>query len=277
VPPANAPQETHEFDVTNPSGQEFKFVLVGGGEYQFAADIDSGGDFSLGRFGAGIDVYDFQGGSLGVGAGVEPWKDIHNFNFDMLFNWKTGQDWSVFFGGTVQSSRESGADFGESLIYGGSGGFTVKASRDLTIGGGVAVLSQLDDNARIIPIFVLDWAITNDMSLRTTSAAAVSNRNGLELVWDVSRDWELAVGAAYEFSRFRLDDGGPVPAGVGENTSTPLWFRARYMPSKTISIDMLAGFTLGGELQMDDFNGITQVKSDYNTGFFLGAFASFRF
>ena len=78
--------------------------------------------------------------------------------------------------------------------------------------------------------------------------------------------WELGLGIAYQKRRFRLDDhrnpsgrprsvapgnGDPNRDGVGQETSVPIYVRARWAPSKTAFVDVYGGVTVGGEVRLE--------------------------
>jgi hypothetical protein len=286
-----------EVDVTTQEGQQWRFILIGGAEYQFETDLEAGSDFSVSRYGGGIaaqtdlsrdfsmafqagytlDLYDFNTGALGVAPPAEPWDNIHTLTITAIFSLDLNNDWTLFGGPLFQSSREANADFGDSISAGGAIGVTYKASRDLIIGGGVAVVSQIEEEARIVPIIVVDWKIASHFRLRNTSTGNVANRTGLELVYEASQNWEFAFGAASQYSRFRLDDIAPAPGGVGEDSSIPLWLRASYMPSQQVQINGVVGVNSYGELELHNASGVGIAQSDYDTAFFVGVFGTFRF
>ena len=285
-----------EVDVTTPTGQQFHFVISGGAEYQFETSLDTG-DMSVARSGGGVgvqtkfsddlraavninygvDLYRFDGHALGIVFPGEAWDTIHTITATAIFSLDLSNDWTVFGGPQIQTARETGADWGDSISGGGAIGLTYQWSRDLTIGGGVSVVTQLEDDPRILPIIVIDWAITNDFRLRNQTTNSSISRTGLELVYEAGRGLEFAIGGAFQFSRFRLDDVAPVPGGVGEDEGAPVWFRATFKPTQRISIDGVAGFNFDGELHLISSNGTTIAESDYDPAFFAGVFASIEF
>ena len=287
----------NEVDVTADKGDQWKITLIGGVEYQFETDVDVNSDFSLVRYGGGIgvqtdptsdfsmalftsytmDVYDFSPGALGLAAPAEPWDNIHTLTASAIFSLNLDNKWTIFGGPLFQSAREANADFGDSITAGGAAGLTFKASRDLVIGGGVAVVSQIEDEARIIPLIIVNWEIANDFVIRNTSTVNVANRNGLELVYKAGKSWEFAFGVASQFSRFRLDDVAPAADGVGEDSSIPLWFRTGYMPINDVKIDLILGVNTDGELELFDADGNGITESNYDAAFFIGVIGSLRF
>lgn len=287
---------TTETTVTD-NGREYRFTIFGGGVHQFETDIDSGGDFDVSSLGAGaifshdfseelsmglqisygLDMYDFSGTALTVVPPASPWDDIHTITAAAIFSYKLNNDWSIFGGPLFQSARESGADFGDSVTGGAAIGATYRVKPDFTIGGGVAIMSQLEDDPRIVPFLILNWGFADNFSVRNTSPTNAINRSGLELVYSANPHWEFAAGFASRFSRFRLDSDAPSPNGVGEDSSLPIWFRATYKASERCAIDGIIGVNADGELRLQSATGGLIASSDYDAGFFAGLFASLRF
>lgn len=285
-----------EVEITTEQGQEWKFTIGGGAEYQFKTNLGSS-DFSLARYGGALgaqtdltrdlsmslfasyalDLYDFDPGALGVAPPAEPWDSIHTFTAAAIFSLDLANDWGAFGGPVFQSARESNADFGDSITAGGVFGLTYTASRDLTIGGGIGVMSELEDDARIFPIIIVDWHINNDWRLRNTSTVNAANRTGIELIFHANDNWEFALGGASQYSRFRLDDVAPAPDGIGEDSSLPFWFRASYMPSQQLKVDAILGVNTSGELDLANSSGTGIASNNYDAAFFIGVFGTFRF
>ncbi len=156
-------------------------------------------------------------------------------------------------------------------------GATYAYSEQLVFGGGVGVLSQLEDDVRAFPVLVLNWKINDELQLTTQGGGRSATGTGLELIWDGGDGWEFAVGGRYEFRRFRLDNSGAGPGGVGEETIVPFWVRASTQFSDNVTVSAYAGFTLGGDLLMEDENGNRIGKQDYDPAAFLGIFAKVTF
>ena len=274
-----------------------QFSLHGGAEYQFETDIDDGGDFSVVRGGVGLtartqfnqdvsmafrldyslDSYDFSGAAAGLGF-ADPWDDIHTLSLGAIFSVDAGNDWTIFGGPILQLAGEGGADVGDSIQGGGLIAASYRISDSLTLGGGVGVVTQIEDSARAFPVFVINWQINEKLALRNTSAAGAGTRNGLELVYDFDSDWEIAFGGAYQFKRFRLDDrSNASDEGVGEDSSVPIWGRLTYRVGANGRINFYAGAAFGGELRLETSGGSTIGSSDYDTAAVVGISGSIRF
>ena len=282
--------------VVTDEGREIHFDVTAGLAYQLDADIDNGGDFSLSRFSAGLgvqtdfdkdihlrvragfglDSYNFGGNALNLG-GAEPWSDVHTIGFDAVLSYDINDYWTLFGGPIIQFSRETGADWTDSITGGGGLGAAYHFSKDFTLGGGLIVSSQIEDDIRIFPILIVNWRISDSWRLSSRTESIATGFTGIELVYDPASAWEFALGGAQRFSRFRLDDTGIAPHGVGQDESTPFWLRASYTANSHFRVDARAGVNTGGTLRIEDSNGNRISKSDYSIAPFFGVWVNFTF
>ena len=89
--------------------------------------------------------------------------------------------------------------------------------------------------------------------------------------------WDLFLGGRYEKERFRLSSDGPVPGGIGENSSFPLFAGANYSFTKKIRASIVGGVKIGGELRQEDQQGRLVAQEDYDSAPFLGVTFTGRF
>ena len=266
----------------------------GGAVYQFDADLDEGGSYDVKRFtfqagqgygwdprtsvslalGYSYDGYSFSRGS-GIGAAA-PWEDVHSFSLGVPMRKGIGDDWSAFLIPSVQSSGESGSSFDETITGGVLTGVAYRFGEHLTIGPGVGVVSQLEDSATIFPVLIIDWKITDTLSLETGRGLGASMGPGLTLNYRADRNWSFSVGGRYEKVRFRLDDRGTVPGGIGEDRSFPLYAGFTYSYSPEIKLSFVGGVEFGAELAVEDSDGNRIMKESSDPGGFLGFTFSFR-
>lgn len=273
----------------------FVITFSSGLEHQFDADIDGGGDFSVSRLGFALearsqplpdldlsvkfnyalDAYSFSG--ITALGGADPWEDVHTFGLQATASYHASREWTIFGGPILQISRESGADWDNAFSGGAVIGATYAYSEELVFGLGVGVLSQLEDSERAFPVLVLNWKISDGLRLTTQGGGRSATGTGLELIWDRGDGWEFAVGGRYEFRRFRLDNSGAAPGGVGEETLVPFWVRASTQFDDNITVNLYGGFTFGGDLLMENQDGNRIGKEDYDPAAFLGISAKVTF
>jgi hypothetical protein len=263
---------------------------------QFDSDLDSGGGFRADRaytavnlsyafekkrtvsfsLGYGFGGYDFYGQS-GL-AGLTPWKNIHSTSLSMPVRWTLDDErWTLFAVPTLRSSAEEGASFSSSIHGGGFLGLSYYIDEHLTIGSGIGVLSQIEDNPRVFPVLLIDWKISETLSLGTGRGEGATLGPGLFLTWQPDIRWSLSIGGRYEKFRFRLDDEGTAPRGVGEDRTFPLLISATCNLSRQAQINLSGGLLLGGRLRLEDEEGHEIDEQDYDPAPFFGATFRYRF
>jgi hypothetical protein len=280
---------------SDPRSSDWQVSLVGGAVKQFETSIDSGGDFEIDNFfvrasasrnfanawNAGITVdygedrYKFSGNS-GFG-GLDPWSTVRNIRVSLPIRYRTDSNWTFIGVPSLRYSGERGASFSDSQLWGLFAGAAYRFSDSLTIGPGFGVFTDIEDSNSVFPILLIDWKISDTLSLRTGAGLEASRGPGVSLSWAPAEKWSFGLGTRYEKSRFRLDDSGPAPDGVGEDRSVPVAISAKYMPSRDLELTLLAGVEFAGRLRLEDRRGNRLSDSDYDKAPFAGAFARVRF
>ena len=289
APLAGASEQSRTGNTSN--GSPWSFSLRGGYAYQFDADLDRGDSFSTSSlfiqggpvyspdhrrsvslsFGYGYDGYDFSG------TRQAPWQDVHSLRLSAPVRWGFGREWTFIGVPTLRFTAENSSDWGDGVTGGGFAGVSYRVSDRLTIGPGIGILSQLEDDVSIFPILIIDWKITDRLSLGTGRGLAATQGPGLTMNLDLDDRWDLFAGGRYEKQRFRLADDSPVAGGIGEESSIPLFAGANYSFSKKIKASLVGGMKIGGELRQEDSNGSLVAEDDYDPALFFAVTFSGRF
>jgi hypothetical protein len=222
-----------------------------------------------------MDSYDFSNPS--AFGPEQPWDDIHSFRLSLPWRWKINEKWMGFISPTLRYTGESGVDLSDALTGGGFVTFAYRYSDRLSIGPGLAVLTQLEDDTQAIPILAIQWKLTETVSLQTGSGVGATMGPGLTLSWRPKREWSFSVGGRYEKLRFRLDDDGSTPGGIGEDRSFPIFTSIEYRFNPKTRISLLGGLEVGGELRLEDTDGETIMEKDHDRAGFLGMAFSVQF
>ncbi|MDP6541783.1 MAG: hypothetical protein QF444_00520 [Phycisphaerales bacterium] len=262
---------------------------------QFDSSIDNGGKVGVSRYGAELridyhftddddfqlrfqyqrDDWDFSGTS-GMG-NDDPWDLVTTVDLALQWTHQLDNKTQIFGGPIIKWSGDSDAQQSESDVFGGMVGFAHVFSDTFVLGAGVGVIESLEDDSRLFPILVLDWKINDALKLTSDITTRYGSRIGAELVWNPRDDWTLGAGISYDYTRFRLDDAGYAPDGVGEATSLPIHLRATFHSSASVDITVLAGFVFSGELSVFDSSGTTLQTESYDPSGAIGLLARIRF
>ena len=269
----------------------------GGAVYQFDTDLDEGGSYSSSRYNIEIgqsyaidsrnsatlalsysyDDYSFSGGEPGGLAARSPWDDIHSFSLSTPIRMGIDDNWSAFLIPSLRSTGEAGAEFDETITGGAFAGFSYKFGKNLTLGPGLGVVTQLDDSASIFPVLIIKWNITDKLSLETGRGLAATLGPGLTLGYQANQKWSFAVGGRYEKFRFRLDKNGDIPGGIGEDSSIPLFASSTYNVNPKTTVSLVGGVELDGELKAENSDGESITSESSDPGIFAGLTFNMRF
>lgn len=263
--------------------------------HAFEADFtDVAGSVSLSRVGAEVGIrqsldertrislsvggefssYDFSEDSAFAGSTVAPWDETYQLSAAVIVSRQATKSWSWFFGGGADASFESDANLGKSFTGGLVGGVNYQVNENLSLGGGLAVRSRLEDSGLFLPIVSIDWKISEQWKLSNSNEL---NSTGIALVYTPMEQLALSLHAAYQGRAYRLDEDGPFPDAVGRESRIPVWLQARYSFTPRISATLAAGYVVWQEYTVDDNNGneIDQQSADATP--FVGASVVFLF
>jgi hypothetical protein len=281
-----------------PTSKAVQGVIAGGGGYQFRTNFDDGGDLAITRFVAGaqfrlvfteqvslglnlgyrFDRYEFGGNVFpALGSNVDPWRDIHTLGLGAIVNWAIDDRWSVSGGPIAQFAGESDVDVDDAASIGGIVATSYKVSDTLLLGGGIAVLSQIEDDVLVFPTILLDWKINDALRLTTRGGPTAVVRQGLELVYAPHKELEFAFGGRYETERFRLSSDNAFSDGVGEQSAVPIWLRASWLPMPTLRFDLFMGVTPWSQITLEDRDGNELAQDDVDWAPFVGGYVSWAF
>jgi hypothetical protein len=264
------------------------------GVYQSEGDLDGGGNAGWsglilnGAYSRPLNPkldfgftlhYDYQGWTFSDPAafgGTSPWKNINTLALGLMFDYAWEEDLRLGVSPVFGWSYEVGASSNDVLDYGAILTATKIFSPRLALGAGVGVFRQLDET-KVFPVFIVRWQIDDKWRLANPFRAGPSGGAGLELVYAINDNWEVAGGAAYRSYRFRMDDQGFAPRGVGENRFFPVFASLTRKIDRQTRLTLYAGTSAGGQLSVADTNGNDLVEEDYASAPAIGLTLSHRF
>lgn len=183
----------------------------------------------------------------------------------------------MLFSPTLRYYAEDGADLSESQTVSAVTGVFYNVSERLTLGLGVGFAEQLEDDTEIFPFPIITWQITDNLRLANGEGFAATLGPGIGLFYDIDKQWTLGVLARNSLFRFRLDENGGTPNGVGEDSHTAAYAHIDYNISETAIVSAFAGYQFNGELQLEDQNGRTLADEDYEDSLVFGLFTRIKF
>jgi hypothetical protein len=249
--------------------------------YQFNANVDGSGRLSVARYNAALDMSGGAGKDLRLGLSIayeyddydfsgltkfpvaRPWSEVNRFGISAPVHYTLTDNWRLFVSPSVQWAGESHAKWDDAISYGAVAGISYRFRTDAVIGLGAGVYSNIEDTT-VFPYITVNWQMTERIRLINPSRTSPAGPAGLELVYAMDKYWETGLGAAYRSYRFRLEENGPIPNGIGEYKTVPVFARISYKFTPKIRIDVYGGATFVNKIYIEDQDGheLFSTKTD---------------
>jgi len=278
----------------NEQSNEFDFSLSAAPIFFAATDLDRGAKFSLRQyqlrgvatrsfsdstrlgFSFGYDHLDFDFSGITAFGGPEPWRKVHRIGLGLPVFYRAGDSWQFMVSPSLDFSGESGADFNEALRYGAVVSATHRFNPAFSLGAGIGIFHGLEET-NVFPYLAVHLKINEKWVLTNPFSAGPIGPAGLELTYFPSDFWEIGGGGAYRSSRFRLDNHGIAPGGIGQSSGLPAWLRITRKFSRHLKLDLYGGVLLDGELRIEDRDGRKLGSDDFDPAAFMAVNFSARF
>lgn len=214
---------------------------------------------------------------LAAGLGrAAPWDGVTRAGLSAPISYEGADGWSASAVPSFDYFREDGASWSDALSWGALLAVSRQFAERRRIGLGVGVYDALDET-RAFPYLVVDWEFNDRWSLANPLAAGPTGPAGLELRYRFDDNWIVGAGGAYRAYRFRLDDAGLAPGGVGEERGVAAFVRIGRDFGPRYSLDIYAGALLDGELRVDDGAGHELLRTKFDPAPMMGITFTGRF
>jgi hypothetical protein len=223
-------------------------------------------EWSVG-FNVGYQYESWSFSSPSAFGSTAPWGSINRPSAGFNVGYQAQPDLALFVAPQFEWDYETGASQ-NAQNFGAVLGATKVFSRDLILGVGAGVFRQIDET-KVFPFLIVNWRIDDRWKLNNPFRAGPAGGAGLELVYAIDDNWDVAGGGTYRQYRFRLKDSGPNANGIGQNQGIPLFARLTRKLGPNGRLDLYAGATVAGTLKLRDPGGNTLVSSDYNAAPFV--------
>lgn len=274
-----------------PSKRPITYSVRLGGEMGLNANLDTAGDATVSRARAGLTVgipagergqmslgydyeisgYDFDGATAIIPGAADPWDVVHTHSLSATYFRRASRRWFWLVGGNVSWSAEEHADFGDAATYGGFGAAQFAVTEKLLVGLGVGARSRIEDSVVVYPVILLDWTVSERFKVSN------EGRPGLTLSYVPDETLSFDLTGTYEFRDFRLDDGGPLPDGVGSDSRMPISLGVTWTPRPMFTFGARAGVYFFQEFEAMDSNGFTVGSDDADAAPFFALEGRIRF
>jgi hypothetical protein len=263
------PQEL-EIAPTPPDFPLWDFRIGADGYTTTAADFDGGpGDVSRTvagvtagttitlsqRFQVRLDTraeyrnYQFNDATMFDPEQGHPFTSMYRAYVDGLGLFQVTDQWQAAFGARIASQGEDDADVNDTLTGRLYAGPIWKVNEDLTLGLGIVVQSRLEDSPLVAPAPLVTYRFNRAYSFHLNAL------EGVELRWDPSERYGLALEFDWEYNEFRLDDDSFAADGVFRETAVRLGLHANWRPTPNLDLTAGIGSFIWQELELLDAGG----------------------
>ncbi|MCA3449881.1 MAG: hypothetical protein INF92_05820 [Rhodobacter sp.] len=226
--------------------------------------------------GLGGTNYDFSGVSGFPLANELGW--VQQNEISLRFSYSASDRLEFFLEPGLSLNGESGADSGDGTTSELLAGFTWQFNPRLIIGPAVGLFESLVGDDDVVPILLIDWQISDTVSLSTARGLAASRGPGLTLSWQANDVWSFGLQGRLEDVQFRLDNNhGAASGGVAEEAYTPVVATASWRPNERMEVMGFAGVATGGEFTLYDSKGTELSTQTYEDATLFGLVATLRF
>ncbi|WP_171060797.1 hypothetical protein [Poseidonocella sp. HB161398] len=255
-------------------------------------DFDRGGKISLTRWQASARAVTADPGGLSYGVSLRIGGsdydfsgrndltspiDVREVTLGAPLRMRVSETATGFLLPQIGYAGEAGASLDDASTASVLAGISWKLSPSLTIGPGLGVYQGLDDETDVTPILIIDWKMTDRLTLTNGPYIGATRGPGLSLSYETSPEWRVGLTARTEKVQFRMDDDSDVPGGIGTNTSVPVVLSASWHPSRAARVSGFVGAAFDGKMKFEDSDGNTVGQSGYDVAPLFGITASFGF
>lgn len=184
---------------------------------------------------------------------ASPWDEVHRLRTSFGVQHALDASWQLGARLLLGATGEDGADLGDSVSVGGLVAVSRRWGQGLRLGLAVGATRDIEDT-RVLIAPIVSWRLSPTLTLQNTGLDG-AGAGGLELLYQPSARWSVALGAAAERQRFRLDDRGPLGDAIVESRSVPVFLRATWLPSPATQWQLAAGWKTDAELRLEDRDG----------------------
>jgi hypothetical protein len=270
--------------------------VQGGVVHQFDTDLsDTDGDFSLDRYfirpsvgyawdkhrsvslTLGLAEYDYNFSSQAKISGQEPWGKIREYRVSMPIRFKPSKKTQAIIIPSIVSRAEKGASFDDGQSERVLAGISWKVSDTLKIGPGFGWKNSLGGGSTLFPVLMIEWWMTEKLSLTTGSAFAASRGPGLSLNYNLDKDWQVSLAVRDEKNRFALDNKATTREAFGRDKNIPVYLSVQYSPWKLTELSAFVASRFEGTVSLEDSKRNSIARSDYDVAYAVGLTFKSRF
>jgi hypothetical protein len=192
-----------------------------------------------------------------------PLNDVYETSLGSTLCLRESERTAWFNSAAITLAGEDSSGFGRSLSVCVLTGLRYRVRADISIEGGLAALTLLEDDPWVVPFVGFDWEMGAGWRL-----AASGPRVGLSK--EVGHDWTLGATAEYQMRQYRLNAENPLPDGVLRDQQIDLGLELAWRPRPDTRLSISGGMVGWRELQFLDRDGLKVSETEADPAPFAG-------
>ena len=220
-----------------------------------------------------MDRYDFKGTTA-------DWGAIHHANLGLASRWQVNDSWLWGNYAVAGISAEEGSDMDQGLNFTFISIAEYKVNDRLTIGPGVVIASQVDQDINVIPIIAINWQINDEWTFASgpSEVAAAGANVYFEYTPKVLNEkWMFTTGFSFGSQNFKIEDNSTVTDGSGEERLGSAYLAASYKMDSGVKLSAIAGYNFFQSYSIYDNGGNELSKETLEDAPFFGVSVGFEF
>ena len=229
-----------------------------------------------GAFYAEEDLHDFTDPDSIVAGTGRLFEEARRVRIEPQARYVACSGWGVSFGPIAQTAGAPGADFADTLTWGGQASVRIPLGGSTAIDLGLSYETQLEAAASLWPVLDFESASSSGRFhlgyLRTGIAST-----GLRASYDVTPTLAVSLLGRLEGRSWRLAEDDRVPSGVFRQSRVAPGLGVGWNPNTCLSLSVEAWWPLWDSIRIDDRRGDRVTDFGVDPAAVLGVTLSVRF
>ena len=260
--------------------------------HQFRND-DGSGSVAVNRWGlrGGLPLINKEDNLLAIGARyalhrydfdgtTADWEAIHLANLGLASRWQLNEDWLLGNFAVIGISAEESSDKADGFNFNYISIAQYKWNDRLSIGPGVGISSQVDQDLSVFPIIAVNWQINDEWKFASGPSQFAPSGANVYVEFTpaaLQEKWMFTGGFSYSSQNFKIADNATVIDGSGEERLASAYLAATYNMESGVRLNAIAGYNFLQSYSTFNNSGNELSKEILEDAPFLGVSVGFDF
>jgi hypothetical protein len=222
------------------------------------------------------DSHDFGDPDAVVAGTGRLFEDAYRVRVEPQASFRDCNGWGFNTGPIVQSAGVPGAEFEDTLTYGGQASVRIPLGGRSAVTLGASVETQLEGSATVWPVFDLETSGTGGRFHVGYLRSGIGS-TGIRAAYDVTPRFAVSLMGRLEGRSWRLAEDDRVPGGVFRQSRLAPGLGVMWSPNTCVSLSAEAWLPISDSIRIDDRDGDRVTDFGVDPAPILGLTLSIRF